>query len=220
MAAHDLLAEYGLCCAGDGDEGEGTFLKFAIKHLLALNLKLKSSFSSPVEETIVHDQKFSDKNPLEASQGEFTTDSLDVEMGGAETSEHISVKMDSSSGIMSTKPPTHSGLEKENTLSECEKHCIDKANEREKVGDDENEISEDEREELELMIENALDQCFFCLYSLNLRSDSSYEDDLVLHRNSSRGDYQTKEQCADVFEYVLPYAKSSSVSTLSSPSFL
>ncbi|KAI7987860.1 Calcineurin-binding protein 1 [Camellia lanceoleosa] len=43
-----------------------------------------------------------------------------------------------------------------------------------------------------------------------LRSDSSYEDDLVQHKNTSRGDYQTKEQCADVFQYILPYAKASS----------
>jgi hypothetical protein len=54
---------------------------------------------------------------------------------------------------------------------------------------------------------------FFCLYGLNLRSDSSYEDDPVTHKNTSRGDYQTKEQCADVFQYILPYAKASSVST-------
>lgn len=42
VAVHDLLAEYGLCCAGRDSEGEeGTFLKFAIKHLLALDVKLK-----------------------------------------------------------------------------------------------------------------------------------------------------------------------------------
>ncbi|PQQ13900.1 uncharacterized protein Pyn_06404 [Prunus yedoensis var. nudiflora] len=72
------------------------------------------------------------------------------------------------------------------------------------------ELLEDEREELELKIDYALDQCFFCLYGLNIRSDSSYEDDLVVHKNTSPGDYQTKEQCADVFQYILPYAKASS----------
>ncbi|KAI6682262.1 hypothetical protein NL676_036143 [Syzygium grande] len=47
VAIHDLLAEYGICCAGEGGEGEeGTFLKFAIKHLLALDMKLKSCFHS------------------------------------------------------------------------------------------------------------------------------------------------------------------------------
>lgn len=42
MAVHDLLADYGLCCVGRDSEGEeGKFLKFAIKHLLALDVKLK-----------------------------------------------------------------------------------------------------------------------------------------------------------------------------------
>ena len=46
VAVHDLLAEYGLCCAGrDGEGEEGTFLKFAIKHLMALDVKLKSQLS-------------------------------------------------------------------------------------------------------------------------------------------------------------------------------
>jgi calcineurin-binding protein cabin-1 len=78
------------------------------------------------------------------------------------------------------------------------------------------ELNEDEREELELLIDNALDQCFFCLHGLNIRSDSSNDDDdLATHKNTSRGDYQTKEQCADVFQYILPSAKASSVSILS-----
>jgi len=43
VAVHDLLAEYGLCCAGRDSKGEeGIFLKLAIKHLLALDMKLKS----------------------------------------------------------------------------------------------------------------------------------------------------------------------------------
>jgi calcineurin-binding protein cabin-1 len=46
VALHDLLAEYGLCCAGgDGEGEEGTCLKFAIKHLMALDVKLKSQLS-------------------------------------------------------------------------------------------------------------------------------------------------------------------------------
>lgn len=46
VAVHDLLAEYGLCCAGrDGQGEEGTFLKFAVKHLMALDVKLKSQLS-------------------------------------------------------------------------------------------------------------------------------------------------------------------------------
>ena len=46
VAVHDLVAEYGLCCSGkDGEGEEGTFLKFAIKHLMALDVKLKSQLS-------------------------------------------------------------------------------------------------------------------------------------------------------------------------------
>ena len=46
VAVHDLVAEYGLCCSGKVGEGEeGTFLKFAIKHLMALDVKLKSQLS-------------------------------------------------------------------------------------------------------------------------------------------------------------------------------
>ncbi|KAL8264591.1 hypothetical protein R6Q59_022721 [Mikania micrantha] len=71
-------------------------------------------------------------------------------------------------------------------------------------------LTEEEKEDLEIEIDTALDRCFFCLYGLHLRSDSSYEDDLSVHKNTSHGDYQTKEQCADVFQYILPYAMASS----------
>nr|BBB89279.1 tetratricopeptide-like helical domain containing protein [Hordeum vulgare subsp. vulgare] len=109
VAVHDLLAEYGLCCAGrDGQGEEGTFLKFAVKHLMALDVKLKSQLKL---------------------------------------------------------------------------------------------------EEMQSSIDSALDQAFFCLYGLKINPDSCSEDDLAVHKNASRGDYQTKEQCADVFQYVLPYAK-------------
>lgn len=69
-------------------------------------------------------------------------------------------------------------------------------------------------EELESCIDGALDQSFFCLYGLNMNPDSTSEEDLVTHQNTSRGDYQTKEQCADVFHYILPYAKTLSVCIL------
>jgi hypothetical protein len=61
-------------------------------------------------------------------------------------------------------------------------------------------------------IDSALDQAFFYLYGLKINLDSCSEDDLVVHKNTRPGDYQMKEQCADVFQYVLPYAKALSVS--------
>jgi calcineurin-binding protein cabin-1 len=69
-----------------------------------------------------------------------------------------------------------------------------------------------ELDEIQSCLDSALDQAFFCLYGLKINPDSCSEDDLAVHKNTSRGDYQTKEQCADVFQYVLPYAKALSVS--------
>ncbi|KAE8809006.1 hypothetical protein D1007_14433 [Hordeum vulgare] len=148
VAVHDLLAEYGLCCAGrDGQGEEGTFLKFAVKHLMALDVKLKSQL-----------------NP-NGTEG----DSL-PENGKAEDS-----------------------------VTDDRSICDNKHN-----SEDE---EESELEEMQSSIDSALDQAFFCLYGLKINPDSCSEDDLAVHKNASRGDYQTKEQCADVFEYVLPYAK-------------
>ncbi|KAF2300067.1 hypothetical protein GH714_007884 [Hevea brasiliensis] len=111
------------------------------------------------------------------------------------------------------------GPEKDNACIGCEMQGSDEGkNEGEKpterFTESRNKLTEDEGEELELIIDGALDQCFFCLYGLNLKSDSSYEDDLAMHKNTSREDYQTKEQCADVFQYILLYIKASSRSGL------
>ncbi|RWW82879.1 hypothetical protein BHE74_00008637 [Ensete ventricosum] len=75
------------------------------------------------------------------------------------------------------------------------------------VGETASSLTDEELEEIELGIDNALDQSFFCLYGLKINPDSSSEEELAIHKNTSRGEYQTKEQCADVFRYVLPYAK-------------
>ncbi|XP_062212069.1 calcineurin-binding protein 1-like isoform X1 [Phragmites australis] len=146
VAVHDLLAEYGLCCAGrDGEGEEGTFLKFAIKHLMALDVKLKSQLNpNGVEEDVV------------------------PKIDGAQDRDEPSV-----------------GDSKQNSEDE----------------------EESELDEIQSCIDSALDQAFFCLYGLKINPDSCSEDDLAVHKNTSRGDYQTKEQCADVFQYVLPYAK-------------
>ncbi|XP_004291149.1 PREDICTED: uncharacterized protein LOC101292862 [Fragaria vesca subsp. vesca] len=185
VTMHDLLAEYGLCCAGQGSEKEeGMFLKFAIKHLLALDMKFKSNLNSSSKETTEDNELLDLNSPAKMTLNESKSETLDVEMvhtGRDETNE------DGSGG----------------KLNRGEK-ASDQLNE------EEDELIKDERDELELKIDYALDQCFFCLYGLNIRSDSSYEDDLAVHKNTSPGDYQTKEQCADVFQYILPYAKASS----------
>lgn len=220
---HDLLAEFGLCCAGeDGSGEEGIFLKFSIKHLLALDMKLKSNNSSNNKKTECTELSTVDtclKMPLNEAKSE----TLDVEMGQGQKNETSALEKDTHEGVLSQSVSPHKPLHKDTVVVGCGKqnssNSGDEFERREKASDQlvegGNELTEDEKEELELKIDNALDQCFFCLYGLNIRSDSSYEDDLATHRNTSRGDYQTKEQCADVFLYILPYAKASSVSSLS-----
>lgn len=215
MAIHDLLAEYGLCCVGDGEEG--TFLKLAIKHLLALDMKLKSNCQSSNRETTQCDEQISYKNNVKTSPNESKSDASNIKSSQMELDENAVEKnvpeMMTTEDLLSSK-----GLVKDTAEATFGEHGgpDGKVKKVEKLGDEfveyGKELTEDEREDIELGIDNALDQCFFCLYGLNLRSDSSYEDDLALHRNTSRGDYQTKEQCSDVFQYILPYAKGSSVS--------
>nr|XP_043628202.1 calcineurin-binding protein 1 [Erigeron canadensis] len=177
IAIHDMLAEYGICCSsGDGEE-EGTFLKLAIKHLLYLDMKIKSTINTQSDDQ-VSQERFTKTSGSDLNQSEFGKHDEPID---ASDMGH------SSNGMLSE------GEETNIQFLESGKQ-----------------LTEEEKEDLEIEIDSALDQCFFCLYGLHLRSDSSYEDDLVMHKNTSRGDYQTKEQCADVFQYILPYAKASS----------
>ncbi|XP_027356067.1 calcineurin-binding protein 1 isoform X2 [Abrus precatorius] len=216
VAMHDLLAEYGLCCVGEGGKGEErTFLRFAIKHLLALDMKLKSSFN---HKESMRCEEVSKNSLVNVSVEESKSDMLDIRMDWTKIDEISSVKKDVSEGVISKGVSSCHVHDKDSREVECENHggamidskLIKGESSSSQLIECGNELSEEEREELESKIDNALDQCFFCLYGLNLRSDSSYEDDLVMHKNTSRGDYQSKEQCADVFKYVLPYAKASS----------
>ncbi|WOL15244.1 hypothetical protein Cni_G24025 [Canna indica] len=174
VAVHDLLAEYGLCCAGRDSAGEeGPFLKFAIKHLLSLDVKLKQ---------------------LSGTNGQEEATSLH------KNTEEIMV-----SDCNSTY---EEGQKQEDSLDTGKKSKLDSSSEQEEgatVGDVCSSLPDDDIEEVELSIDTALDQSFFCLYGFKI--DSSGEEELSMHKNTSRGEYQTKEQCADVFQYVLPYAK-------------
>ncbi|XP_078149129.1 calcineurin-binding protein 1-like isoform X3 [Carex rostrata] len=120
VLVHDILADCGLCCAGKDYKGEeGTFLKFAIHHLLTLDAKLK----------VLH------------------------------------------------------GIEEAASSNEQPKDDFEESD-----------------------IGTALSQSIFCLYGINMNPDSTSEG-LVKHKNTGRGDYSTKEHCADLFQYILPYAK-------------
>ncbi|KAK9699813.1 hypothetical protein RND81_08G196900 [Saponaria officinalis] len=197
VAIHDVLAEYGLCCFGKNGEGvDGTFLKLAIKHLLALDMKLKSNRHSVSKET---------EESLSTSQinddAKIASDGIDMEMSLADIIVPDSLSPDDS--------------EHEKGLGEMPvSKFTDEEEPSKQVACTETALAEEEREELESGIDDALNQCFFCLYGLNLRSDSTYEDDLSVHKNTSQADYQSKEQCADVFTYILPYAKASTKSGL------
>lgn len=219
-----MLAEFGICCSqGNDEEQEGTFLKLAIKHLLALDMKLKSSTHSlnKWQETKIDHSKsaeqLSDGIVLTGSQNKSHSDMLDVTASETDKDEFNSLRKDTDEISITESISGH--IDKEKPGAKCDSNVSygpdntcssgDIKNNQNECG---NEITEEEREELELLIDNALDQCFYCLYGLNMRSDSSCDEDLVKHNNTSQGDYQTKEQCADVFRYILPYAKASSVS--------
>ncbi|KAK6140741.1 hypothetical protein DH2020_025504 [Rehmannia glutinosa] len=230
VAIHGMLAEFGICCApGNCEEQEGTFLKLAIKHLLALDMKLKSKIHSlnKGQETKFDQQTSKDDQfklfeqlshsiPLTGTPNESHSNMLDMEVGKADKDENNSLEKDAVENLSAESFSSH--LDKDKTGVKCDSNvgsgpdsmCSNGEKENNQTSGCENELTEDEREELELIIDNALDQCFYCLYGLNLRLDSSCEEELVKHNNTSQGDYHTKEQCAHVFQYILPYAKASS----------
>lgn len=181
VTLHDILADYGLCCAGkDSEGGEGAFLKMNIKHLGALESRLKpqttnkspvkTCIDEPLEKEIVIDDDVMiiekpSSRPVEAN-----------EVGGKEKF------VNGSKDVIL--------LDEESEEAEAE--AI-------------------EKKRVELGIDYALDQSFFCLYGLNLRGEATGSEGLMEHQNTNRGDYKTMEQCAGVLQYILPYAKECSV---------
>ncbi|PHT74111.1 hypothetical protein T459_21388, partial [Capsicum annuum] len=233
VSIHDMLAEFGVCCANaTGEEEEGAFLKLAIKHLLNLDMKLKSNFQSACKESEMsqceeespHDnnvqksEQLSHESHIKVLSNLSNLEKLNVEAGLVDRAEATVSDKDAVERISAEAISASKSVEVEKTEVENSKNVGDvsdgmyprSAKSKDQLVEDGTELIEDAKEELEVAIDNALDQCFYCLYGLNLRSDASYEDDLGVHKNTSRGDYQTKEQCADVFQYILPYAKASS----------
>lgn len=221
IAIHEMLAEYGLCCAsGDGEE-DGTFLKLAIKHLLYLDMKLKSTSINKGSESTQCDEQVSQEgyNKIsgnDSNESEFNK--LNLEVGPSDMGKTRTTDADATRSVINNGNSSTKDTGKEKAAVECGEFTGHSSNGMFHEGDGASsqllesgkQLTEEEKEDLEIEIDTALDQCFFCLYGLHLRSDSSYEDDLAMHKNTSRGNYQTKEQCADVFQYILPYAKASS----------
>ncbi|MQM21597.1 hypothetical protein Taro_054641 [Colocasia esculenta] len=220
VAIHDLLAEYGLCCAGKDSEGEeGTFLKLAIKHLLALDVKMKSSLCSSNKklEAKQGNESFSidghERSVVSEPKSFFTQDAgvLDKDECAYLPNECM-VEVAPECSDHERPDKGEEGLESRRVSTDIDSHSSGEKNGSCNLTDSENLFEDLEREKVELGLDNALDQSFFCLYGLNLKcgQDSLSDDELASHKNTNRGDYQTKEQCADVFQYILPYAKISS----------
>ncbi|BBN01208.1 calcineurin-binding protein cabin-1 [Marchantia polymorpha subsp. ruderalis] len=182
-AVHDVLAARGLCCAGKTCEGgEGAFLKLAIKHLGSIELKLR----------LIVAQKGSVVAANDASKETSSHGTEGDEKEDAETSPEP---------ILENKEDSREEPFNSDTGKGKRKKAVKSAKDEE--------AEEIERRRVEIGLDSVLDQCFFCLYGLNLRGgfEPSSHDGLSEHQNTNRGDYKTKEQCAGVFQYILPYAK-------------
>ncbi|CAN6457209.1 unnamed protein product [Victoria cruziana] len=220
VTMHELLAEYGLCCAGKDSEGEeGLFLKLAIRHLLALDVKLKSAHNLPNSTLETKENVESLSNNSACEVGLEANACMEAELTVLEKDESSSVDKDAFEEVIPEKALRHGTPDKDEEGVESGKDGFDRKSDSQYMkvrkngtSDGEKHSFEVENQKVELGIDNALDQSFFCLYGLNLKSgtESAGDDDLAVHRNTNRGDYQTKEQCADVFRYLLPYAKASS----------
>jgi calcineurin-binding protein cabin-1 len=181
VTLHDILAEYGLCCAGkDSEGGEGAFLKMNIKHLGALESRLKPQTTNKSSIKTCIDE------PLE-KEIVIDDDVMIIEKPSSRPVEANEV---------ASKEKSVSGSKDFILLDEESQEAEAEAIEKKRV---------------ELGIDYALDQSFFCLYGLNLRGEATGSEGLVEHQNTNRGDYKTMEQCAGVLQYILPYAKACSV---------
>ncbi|XP_057818754.2 calcineurin-binding protein 1 isoform X2 [Cryptomeria japonica] len=222
---HELLAEHGLCCAGkDCEGGEGTFLKLAIKHLLAVEIKLKMNLNSAncQENVNASLKQYSENVHLteELPKSSFGNTNLDgrddllkeeeIDRFEPRSLKEIAVASTSGTEVVRNTEDVLNSIKSSSDI--CKGSSFETKRENMQIGDAGDSYGDFENTKVDLGIDNVLDQSFFCLYDLNLKGglDTSSEDDLAIHRNTSLGDYQTKEQCADVFKYLLPYAKASS----------
>lgn len=185
MTVHNILAEQGLCCASkDCEGGEGAFLNTAIKHLGALDLRLKlicAGMPQNKEDLVLVSKDKDGKSESVATPENHLVNE-------AQEATAVTIVEESSCTLRTEEGNVHALLEASR-------------------------LSSEERDNLESAIDFALDQSFFCLYGLNLRggSEITSSEGIAEHKNTNRGDYQTKDQCAQVLQYILPYVKSCSV---------
>jgi hypothetical protein len=221
-SAHQLLADKGLCCSG---EGGGPFLKMAIQQLSSLDAKI-STFASGRKSTGLRDgvdilEKEDDgdlanagaKRKLAVAESPRAkrlrpgsarrhedSPSSDVEIDGPDAPE---VAHDSH------------GLTRKRLERSASQRQIGVTDGHDRVNESKPEVKEEvvERFRRETGLAAELNQAFFCLYGLNLQ-DEGGQPKLEAHENTSRGDFSTQEQCAEVMRHIVPYAETCSVSSL------
>ncbi|CAK9175445.1 unnamed protein product [Ilex paraguariensis] len=174
----------------------------SLRRLMGLGTENDSRDEQPSHDNHVKwlEQLCDDSN-VKRSLVESKMDLVNMEEDRTNIDEAITMEEDTVERTSSVGVSPHKDLGNKKTEVECGKHICDGSSATFRRAEEAsiqfvgcgNELTKDEREELELGIGNGLDQCFFCLYGLKLRSDSSGEDDLAMHKNTSRGDYQTKE---------------------------
>ncbi|GBG76720.1 hypothetical protein CBR_g22939 [Chara braunii] len=221
MKMHELLADRGLCCSGKGsDGGEGAFLRMAIHQLTALEMKLKSQNGSVPSDPLLERRRKHIQEREEAVDRSCAVRCASVfeeeDAQGREAREGgdtaIATGVEQDRGSPGTTNVDVIDIDApDETTNDRVKAPISVDDDIETQGTAEDEAN-DERKAAETALDAALDQCFFCLYGLNLRSSSDEKngDGCVLHENTNRGDYQTEKQCEEVLHYVLPFVQNCS----------
>lgn len=211
VTVHDVLAERGLCCAGKACEGgEGVFLKMAIKHLLALEMKLKGGLhrSACLTKELLSVEKSDDSifpHELLPECRPSADDSPRKLLKGEEGREASIIVPACNDGPLRL----NEAVIKESKAMSFEEASAEKKRKAAPSSSSDEQVCDVDKRKMDLGLNIALDQSFFCLYGLNLRGglESTGQDGLAVHANTSLGDYQTKEQCAEVFQYLLPYTR-------------
>lgn len=266
-SAHRLLADKGLCCAG---EGGGPFLKMAIQHLTGLDARLDALVGGKRDADVRdgaeivsgEEARVGAKRKLEGAEspglvkrlrlgtgGEsplsavkaYGPDSPDAGRFGKERLGPAKKRLERSASQRQIRFPRAEASPSKATDGTTDPDA-DKSTDQKSVrnldgspgglpvgvldgmpdrdGDEpenRDEVLAGLRRETRLAAE--LNQAFFCLYGLNLQEGAG-QPKLEKHDNTSKGDFSTQEQCAEVMRYIVPYAESCSVSPKQSYRFL
>jgi hypothetical protein len=218
-SAHQLLADKGLCCSG---EGGGPFLKMAIQQLSSLDARISAFLSGRKRSEVGDGVDMEDdgelanagaKRKLAAAESprakrlrpgsarrHADSPSSDVEIDGPDAPE----------GALEWHGLTRKRLERS-----ASQRQIGVTDGHDRVNESKPEVEEEvvERFRRETGLAAELNQAFFCLYGLNLQ-DEAGQPKLKVHENTSMGDFSTQEQCAEVMRYIVPYAETCSVSSI------